>query len=55
MYAIDVHAERFSMRLNIHYLGSILSVESNPFNPDILVKDFLVRNILRTSRNMNEK
>ena len=55
MYAIDVHAERFSMRLNIHYLGSILSIETNPFNVDILVKDFLARNILRTGRNMTEK
>lgn len=50
VYAVEVHAGRFSMWLKIHFFGQVLSIETNSFNLDILVKDFLARNIPRIGR-----
>jgi len=49
VYAIEVHAERFSMWLKIHFFGQVLSIETNPFNLDIIVKDFLTRSVLNAN------
>jgi len=45
-YAVEVHAERFSMWFKIYFFGPILPMETNSFNLDILVKDFLTRGVL---------
>lgn len=46
-YAVEVHADRFSMWLKIYFFGQILSIETNAFNLDIIVEDFLKRNVQR--------
>lgn len=45
VYAVEVHADRFSMWLKIYFFGQILSIETNAFNLDIIVEDFLKRNV----------
>lgn len=47
VYAVEIHTERFSMWLKIYFFGQILSIETNSFNLDIIVKDFLKRNVQR--------
>jgi len=44
-YAVEVHAERFAMRLKVYFFGQILSLETNYFNLDIIVEDFLKRSV----------
>ena len=46
VYAVEVYAERFSMWLKVYFFGQTFSMETNSFNLDILVKDFLTRNVL---------
>ncbi len=56
VYAVEVHAERFSMWLKIYFFGQVLSIETNSFNLDIIVEDFLKRNVQRfLSRCLNER
>jgi hypothetical protein len=45
VYAIDVHVERFAMWFKIHFLGQIVSIETNAFNLDIITEDFLKRRL----------
>ena len=49
MYAIEVYVERFAMWLKIYAFGWTFCIETEPFNLDIIVKDFLARNVPRTS------
>lgn len=46
-YAVEVHADRFSMWLKIYFFGQIVSIETNAFNLYIIVEDFLKRNVQR--------
>ena len=56
VYAVEVHAERFSMWLRIYFFGQILSIETNSFNLDIIVENFLKRNVQRfLKRYWNER
>jgi hypothetical protein len=56
VYAVEVHAERFSMWLKVYFFGQTFTMETNPFNLDILVKDFLMRNVQRfLSRYLNQR
>jgi hypothetical protein len=45
MYAVEVHAARFSMWLRVYFFGQILPIETNSFNQDIIVEDYLKRNV----------
>lgn len=45
VYAIDVHVERFAMWFKIHFFGQIVSIETNSFNLDIIIEDFLKRRL----------
>jgi len=45
IYVVEVHAERFAMRLKIYFFGQILSLETNYFNLDVIVEDFLKRSV----------
>lgn len=45
VYAIDVHVERFAMWFKIHFFGQIVSIETNSFNLDIIIEDFLRRHL----------
>ncbi len=47
MYAVEVHAARFSIRLKVCCFGQVLPIETNSFNQDIIVKDYLKRNLQR--------
>jgi len=44
-YAVEVYVQRFSMWLKICFFGQTLHIETNPFNLDIIVKDFLAARI----------
>jgi len=45
VYAVEVHIERFSMWLKVYFFGQILPIETNSFNQDIIVEDYLKRNV----------
>jgi hypothetical protein len=45
VYAVEVHAERFSMWLKVYFFGQTQPIETNSFNQDIIVEDFLNRNV----------
>ena len=45
MYAVEIHAERFAMWFKVYFFGQILSLETNPFNLDIIAEDFFRRNM----------
>lgn len=45
MYAVEIHAERFAMWFKVYFFGQILSLETNPFNLDIIAEDFFRRSI----------
>lgn len=40
-YAIEVHVARHMMWLKVHFFGPNPSIETDPFNLDIIVKDIL--------------
>ena len=45
IYAVEIHAERFAMWLKVYFFGQILSLETNPFNLDIIAEDFFKRSM----------
>lgn len=56
VYAVEVHAGRFTMWLKIYFFGQILSIETTSFNLDIIVEDYLKRNVQRfLKRYLNER
>ena len=42
-YTIEVHAERFHTSLKVYFSGPNPTIETDPFNLDIIVRDLLKR------------
>ncbi|HSG44240.1 MAG TPA: hypothetical protein VLA72_13910 [Anaerolineales bacterium] len=45
VYAVEIHAERFAMWFKVYFFGQIPSLETNPFNLDIIAGDFFKRSM----------
>ena len=47
MYAVEIHTERFAMWFKVYFFGQIHSLETNPFNLDIIAEDFFKRSMFQ--------